>query len=76
MPMKNPPRPGLVVLQECIDGVVGLIAVGKAADMVVLNGDPAREIRSIEWVDTVFKDGAGYDPAKPIKSVRGLVGLR
>ncbi|HKF46529.1 MAG TPA: amidohydrolase family protein [Terracidiphilus sp.] len=55
---------------------IGSIAPGKAADLVVLDGNPAEKIENIEKVDTVFKDGIGYDPAKLIQSVTGLVGLR
>jgi len=55
---------------------VGSIAAGKQADLVVVNGDPTKNIADIEKVETVFKDGVGYDPAKLIDSVRGLVGLR
>lgn len=54
----------------------GSIAAGMAADLVVVNGDPSKQIRSVEAVDTVFKDGIGYDPAKLRDSVRGLYGLR
>jgi len=36
----------------------------------------AANIADIEKVETVFKDGIGYDSAKLINSVRGLVGLR
>jgi hypothetical protein len=55
---------------------IGTLAAGKAADMVVLQGDPSANIEDIEKVDIVFKDGVGYDSAKLIASVRGLVGLR
>jgi imidazolonepropionase-like amidohydrolase len=55
---------------------IGSIAPGKAADMVVVDGNPAERIEDIEKVDMVFKDGIGYDPAKLIQSVTGLVGLR
>lgn len=54
---------------------VGSIAVGKQADLVVLNGDPATSVADIRKVDLVFKNGVGYDPAKLIESVRGKVGL-
>ena len=54
----------------------GTVAAGKAADLVVLDGNPAQDIRAVEHVDTVFKDGLGYDPAKLRESVRGLIGLR
>lgn len=53
----------------------GSIAVGKQADMVVLRGNPAQQIGDIRNVETVFKQGVGYDPAKLIESVKGKVGL-
>jgi imidazolonepropionase-like amidohydrolase len=55
---------------------IGTLALGKAADLVVIQGDPSANIRDIENVELVFKDGVGYDSAKLIDSVRGMVGLR
>ena len=55
---------------------IGTIAPGKQADLVVIKGDPSKNIQEIENVETVFKDGIGYDSAKLIESVRGLVGVR
>jgi len=55
---------------------IGTIAPGKQADLVVVKGDPSKNIEDIENVETVFKDGVGYDSAKLIESVRGLVGSR
>ncbi|MDT7688510.1 MAG: hypothetical protein QOE46_1269 [Acidobacteriota bacterium] len=55
---------------------VGSIVTGKLADLIVLRGDPSVNIADIEKVETVFKDGVGYDPAKLIESVRGSVGWR
>ena len=55
---------------------VGTIAAGKQADLVVIKGDPSTKIEDIENVETVFKDGIGYDSAKLIESVRGVVGSR
>ena len=54
---------------------VGSIAVGKQADLVVLDGNPAARIEDIRKVSLVFKEGVGYDPAKLIASVKGKVGL-
>jgi len=54
---------------------IGSIAVGKAADLVVIRGNPAADIADIEKVETVFKDGVGYDSAKLIDAVRGRVGI-
>src|ERR1700758_5563246 len=55
---------------------IGTLAAGKQADLVVIDGNPFGNIKDIEKVQTVFKDGVGYDSAKLIESVRGLVGLR
>ena len=54
---------------------VGTVTAGKAADLVVIHGNPAANIEDIEKVEIVFKDGVGYDSAKLIDSVRGHVGL-
>jgi hypothetical protein len=54
---------------------IGSIAVGKQADLVVIDGNPAANIADIRKVETVFKQGVGYDPAKLIASVKGKVGL-
>jgi len=55
---------------------IGTIAAGKQADLVVIKGDPSKKIEDIENVETVFKDGIGYDSAKLIEAVRGVVGSR
>jgi len=55
---------------------IGTIAPSKQADLVVIKGDPSNHIEDIENVETVFKDGVGYDSAKLIESVRGVVGSR
>ena len=55
---------------------VGTIAAGKQADLVVIKGDPSQKIEDIENVEIVFKDGVGYDSAKLIESVKGMVGSR
>jgi imidazolonepropionase-like amidohydrolase len=55
---------------------IGTITPGKQADLVVIKGDPSKQIEEIENVETVFKNGVGYDSAKLIESVRGVVGSR
>jgi imidazolonepropionase-like amidohydrolase len=65
---------GAVFLGE--EARIGSVAAGRAADLVVIAGNPAQRITDIENVETVFKDGRGYDPGKLTESVRGLVGLR
>ncbi len=54
----------------------GTVATGKAADLVLIHGDPTANIEDIEKVETVFKDGIGFDSARLIESVRGQVGIR
>jgi imidazolonepropionase-like amidohydrolase len=58
-----------------LDNRIGSIATGKQADLVVLEGNPVREIADIEKVTVVFKDGVGFDSAKLIQSVHGHVGM-
>lgn len=58
-----------------LDNQLGTLAPGKAADLVVIHGDPSTNIADIEKVELVFKDGVGYDSAKLIESARDSVGL-
>lgn len=55
---------------------IGTLAADKDADFVLIKGDPSKKIEDIENVETVFKDGVGYDSSKLIESVRGQVGIR
>jgi imidazolonepropionase-like amidohydrolase len=55
---------------------IGSISPGKRADLVVVKGNPVTQIRDVERVQMVFKDGVGFDPARLVESVRGAVGLR
>jgi predicted amidohydrolase YtcJ len=52
----------------------GSITVGKHADLTLVDGDPSTRIADISKVETVFKDGVGYDSKKLVESVRGVVG--
>jgi imidazolonepropionase-like amidohydrolase len=53
---------------------IGSVATGKNADLVVVKGDPSKQISEIENVEIVFKDGVGYDSEKLLHSVRGRYG--
>ena len=53
---------------------IGSIAPGKNADLVVIKGDPSKNVADIEKVEIVFKDGIGYDSQKLIDSVKGRYG--
>ena len=41
----------------------GVIAPGKLADMILVDGDPTKNIRDIDKITTVIKGGKVYDPA-------------
>ena len=56
------------------EAAIGTIATGKNADLVLFEGNPASNIADVEKVETVFKDGVGYDSAKIFDSVRGIAG--
>jgi hypothetical protein len=53
---------------------IGSIEAGKNADLVVIKGNPSRDIREIEHTEMVFKDGIGYDSEKLLRSVAGRYG--
>jgi imidazolonepropionase-like amidohydrolase len=42
---------------------LGMIAAGKLADMVLIDGDPTKNIRHTRNITTVIKGGKVYDPA-------------
>ncbi len=55
---------------------IGTVTAGKQADLVVIAGNPAARIADIHNVKLVFKEGAAYDPAKLLESIRGQAGMR
>lgn len=59
-----------------VDKTLGSVTSGKAADLVVINGNPIANHGDIRNVTLVFKDGVGYDSKKLIAAVKGLVGIR
>ncbi len=58
-----------------ISDSVGTVEAGKIADLLVIQGDPERE-GNIRNVRIVFRRGVGWDSAKLIESVKGIVGIR
>jgi hypothetical protein len=52
----------------------GSIAVGKAADFVVIRGNPIGTPSDIYEVVTVFRDGIGYDSIKLRNAAKGRIG--
>ncbi|HEX2203952.1 MAG TPA: amidohydrolase family protein [Longimicrobium sp.] len=57
------------------DSRIGSIAAGKAADLVVVDGDPTTRPAAIYEVTLVFRDGLGYDSARLREAARGKVGV-
>jgi len=53
---------------------IGTVTAGKQADLVLLNGDLAKDITTIERPEVVFKAGVGYDSGAIYQSLRGKVG--
>ena len=49
----------------------GVIAGGKLADMVLVDGDPTKDLRDLGKITTVIKGGKVYDPAA-IEKVLGI----
>jgi len=57
------------------DKTVGSLAIGKRADIVVIDGDPARDATALERMPLVFKNGLGYRTDLIIDALKGKVGL-
>lgn len=53
---------------------IGSIEVGKAADLVVIDGDIFQDIHNIRKIEWVFKQGVGFNSQKIFASVKGEVG--
>ena len=47
----------------------GVIAAGKLADMILVDGDPSVTIADIEKVDVTIKGGKVYEPGKIEKAL-------
>jgi len=41
----------------------GIVAPGKLADLILVDGDPTKNIRDLDKITTVIKAGNIYDPA-------------
>jgi hypothetical protein len=54
---------------------IGSIEAGKAADLVVIRGDPIAMPAQVYEVTTVFRDGIGFDSARLRDFARGKVGI-
>jgi hypothetical protein len=57
------------------DKTIGTIEMGKSADLLIIDGDPSKNISDIRKVLFVFKNGVGYNSRKLFESVKGKVGF-
>ena len=57
------------------DKTIGTIEAGKSADLLIIDGDPSKNISDIRKVLFVFKNGVGYNSKKLLESVKGKVGF-
>lgn len=57
------------------DKTIGTIEVGKSANLLIIDGDPSKNISDIRKVVYVFKNGVGYNSKKLFESVKGKVGF-
>jgi imidazolonepropionase-like amidohydrolase len=48
---------------------LGVIAAGKLAYMIIVDGDPTQNIRDINKITTVIRGGKVYDPAAVEKAL-------
>jgi imidazolonepropionase-like amidohydrolase len=53
---------------------IGTVEAGRQADLVLVRGNPAVRISDVRNVETVFKDGVGYDSEALIAASAGTVG--
>ena len=58
-----------------IDDDVGTVEAGKMADLVVIEGD-LEAVGNLHGTQIVFRHGTGWDSARLIDSIRGIVGIR
>jgi imidazolonepropionase-like amidohydrolase len=57
------------------DKKIGTIEPGKSADLLIVDGDPSKNINDIQKVQYVFRNGVGYNSKKLFDSVKGKVGF-
>jgi hypothetical protein len=57
------------------DKTIGTIEAGKSADLLIIDGDPSKNIGDLRKVQYVFKAGVGYNSKKLFESVKGKIGF-
>ena len=58
-----------------LDKKIGTIDIGKSADLLIIDGDPSKNISDIKKIQYVFRNGVGYNSKKLFDSVKGKVGF-
>jgi enamidase len=54
---------------------IGSVEVGKRADLVLIDGDPVKDVGAMQRMPLVFKAGKGYRTDPIIDGMKGVVGL-
>jgi hypothetical protein len=62
-------------IAQGFDKKIGTIEPGKSADLLIIDGDPSKNIGDIRKVQYVFRNGVGYNSKKLFDSVKGKVGF-
>ncbi len=57
------------------DKSIGTIETGKLANLLIIYGDPSKNISDLRKVQYVFKNGVGYNSKKLFDSVKGKIGF-
>ncbi len=57
------------------DKDIGSVEVGKRADLILIDGDPVKDVMALERMPLVFKAGKGYRTDVIIDQMAGVVGL-
>ncbi|MEJ8817260.1 amidohydrolase family protein [Lacibacter sp. H407] len=58
-----------------LNQTIGTIEPGKSADLLIINGDPSKDIHDLRKILFVFRNGIGYNSKKLFESVKGKVGF-
>jgi len=76
MPPMQAIRTATVNAAELLDrkGKLGVIAPGAYADIIAVEGDPLQDIRVLEHVDFVMKDGKVFKPSAATRSLGAASG--
>ena len=53
---------------------LGSVEVGKLADLVIVEGNPLKDIRAAREIRWVIKEGNVYDPKELLRSAKGQIG--